>query len=50
MQNRIFYYTAEAEWRIPHYTKNITVKDTVVSNGSGRAYYHKSCAEKLHIV
>ena len=23
--------------------------DTVVSNGKGRGYYHKSCAEKLHM-
>ena len=29
---------------------NITLSDTVVSNGNGRSYYHKSCAEKLHII
>ena len=29
---------------------NITLSDTVVSNGNGRGYYHKHCAEKLHIL
>ena len=29
---------------------NITLSDTVVSNCNGRGYYHKTCAEKLHIV
>ena len=29
---------------------NITPSDTVVSNGNGRGYYHKSCAEKLQIL
>ena len=33
-----------------HCTRNITLSDTVVSNGNGRGYYHKSCAEKLHIL
>ena len=33
-----------------HCTRNITLSDTVVSNGNGRGYYHKSCAEKLHII
>lgn len=28
----------------------ITLSDTVVSNGNGRGYYHKFCAEKLHII
>jgi hypothetical protein len=28
----------------------ITLSDTVVSNGNGRGYYHKFCAEKLHIL
>ena len=29
---------------------NITLSDTVVSNGNGRGYYHKSCAERLNIL
>ena len=29
---------------------NITLSDTIVSNGNGRGYYHKSCAEKLNII
>ena len=29
---------------------NIILSDTVVSNGKGIGYYHKSCAEKLHII
>ena len=33
-----------------HCKKNIMLSDTVVSNGNGRGYYHKSCAEKLHIL
>ena len=34
-----------------HHCKiNITLSDTVVSNGNGRGYYHKSSAEKLHII
>ena len=27
--------------------KNIALSETVVSNGKGRGYYHKLCAEKL---
>jgi hypothetical protein len=33
-----------------HCKRNITQSDTVVSNGHGRGYYHKSCAEKLHVI
>jgi hypothetical protein len=33
-----------------HCKMNITLGDTIVSNGNGRGYYHKSCAEKLHII
>jgi hypothetical protein len=33
-----------------HCKRIITLSDTVVSNGNGRRYYHKSCAEKLHII
>ena len=33
-----------------HCTRIITLSDTVVSNGNGRGYYHKTCAEKLHIL
>jgi hypothetical protein len=33
-----------------HCRKNIALSDIVVSNGKGRGYYHKSCAEKLHIL
>ena len=29
---------------------NIKLSDTVVSNCNGRGYYHKTCAEKLHIL
>jgi len=33
-----------------HCRKNITLSDTMVSNGNGRGYYHKLCAEMLHIL
>ncbi len=33
-----------------HCKNNITLEDIVVSNRNGRGYYHKYCAEKLHIV
>jgi hypothetical protein len=33
-----------------HCKRNIVLSDIVVSNGNGRGYYHKSCAEKLHIL
>ncbi|MGA9942342.1 MAG: hypothetical protein WBP88_10135 [Nitrososphaeraceae archaeon] len=33
-----------------HCKRNITLSDTVVSNGKGRGCYHKSCAEKLHVL
>jgi hypothetical protein len=33
-----------------HCKRNITLSDTVVSNGKGRGYYHKSCAEILRIL
>jgi len=31
------------------FKRNITLSDIVVSNGNGRGYYRKSCADKLHI-
>jgi hypothetical protein len=51
MQNRIFSIIQQKQdGKCRHCRRLITVTDTVVSNGSGRGYYHKSCAEKLHIL
>jgi hypothetical protein len=51
MQNRIFsVIQLKQDGKCRHCTGNITLSDTVVSNGKGRGYYHKSCAEKLHII
>jgi hypothetical protein len=51
MQNRIFSIIQQKQdGKCRHCRRLITVTDTVVSNGSGRGYYHKSCAERLHIL
>ena len=51
MQNRIFSVIQQKQnGKCRHCKRNITLSDTVVSNGKGRGYYHKSCAEKLHII
>ena len=51
IQNRIFSIIQQKQdGKCRHCRRLITVADTVVSNGSGRGYYHKSCAERLHIL
>ena len=51
VQNRIFsVIQLKQNGKCRHCTRNIALSDTVVSNCNGRGYYHKSCAEKLHII
>ena len=51
LRTRIFSVIQKKQNGKCHWCKiNITLSDTVVSNGSGRGYYHKSCGEKLHIL
>ena len=51
LRTRIFSVIQAKQKGKCHYCKrNIILSDIVVSNGKGRGYYHKSCAEKLHIL
>jgi len=51
MQNRIFSVIQQKQnGKCRHCNRNISMSDTVVSNGKGRGYYHKSCAKLLHII
>ena len=46
----IFSHTTKTKWQMSYCIRIITLSDTVVSNCNGRGYYHKTCAEKLHIL
>jgi hypothetical protein len=51
LRTRIFSVIQEKQNGKCHGCKiNITLLDTVVSNGNGRGYYHKHCAEKIQIL
>ena len=51
VRTRIFSVIQKKQNGKCHHCKRIvTISDTVVSNGNGRGYYHKQCAEKLQII